>query len=132
MQTLLVIDDEPSVLLATEKQLKDWGYTVLAARSLDQALKNLAVDGVTPDLILADYRLDIGITGGEAIDVIRGYLGVNVPGMLITGDTAPERLREAQASGFRLLHKPAEACLSGRVASHISPLKAQPGRGCWR
>ena len=26
--------------------------------------------------------------------------------MLITGDTAPDRLKEAQESGFLLLHKP--------------------------
>ena len=26
--------------------------------------------------------------------------------MLITGDTAPDRLKEAQASGYLLLHKP--------------------------
>jgi hypothetical protein len=26
--------------------------------------------------------------------------------MLVTGDTAPERLREAQATGLTLLHKP--------------------------
>jgi hypothetical protein len=26
--------------------------------------------------------------------------------MLITGDTAPDRIKEAQASGYLLLHKP--------------------------
>ena len=26
--------------------------------------------------------------------------------MIVTGDTSPDRLREAKASGFRLLHKP--------------------------
>jgi hypothetical protein len=29
-----------------------------------------------------------------------------VPALLISGDTAPERLREAEASGLPLLHKP--------------------------
>src|SRR5258708_30860103 len=29
-----------------------------------------------------------------------------VPAFLISGDTAPERLREARASGYYLLHKP--------------------------
>jgi hypothetical protein len=33
-------------------------------------------------------------------------LGESLPALLITGDTAPERLREAQASGIPLLHKP--------------------------
>ncbi len=89
-----------------KEQLEDWGYTAQPARSLDEAMKALAADNATPNLILADYRLGSGITGSEAIHVIRRSLGVNVPGMLFTGDTALERLREAQASGFRLLHKP--------------------------
>jgi hypothetical protein len=29
-----------------------------------------------------------------------------VPALLVSGDTAPERLRQAQASGIPLLHKP--------------------------
>jgi DNA-binding NarL/FixJ family response regulator len=29
-----------------------------------------------------------------------------LPALLISGDTAPERLREASAAGLRLLHKP--------------------------
>jgi len=33
-------------------------------------------------------------------------LGDTLPALLITGDTAPERLREAKASGIPLLHKP--------------------------
>jgi CheY-like chemotaxis protein len=32
--------------------------------------------------------------------------GAPIPAFLITGDTAPERLREAGASGLHLLHKP--------------------------
>jgi len=29
-----------------------------------------------------------------------------MPALIITGDTAPERLRDAQASGYPLVHKP--------------------------
>jgi CheY-like chemotaxis protein len=32
-----------------------------------------------------------------------------IPALLITGDTAPDRLKEARASGFQLLHKPLPA-----------------------
>ena len=32
-----------------------------------------------------------------------------VPAAIVTGDTSPERLREARASGHRLLHKPVAA-----------------------
>jgi len=32
--------------------------------------------------------------------------GEALPALLITGDTGPERLREANASGLHMLHKP--------------------------
>jgi len=42
-------------------------------------------------------------TRAEAIAALHALLGNTA--LLITGDTAPERLREAQASGMPLLHK---------------------------
>ena len=37
---------------------------------------------------------------------MRNEYNDSIPGMLITGDTAPDRIKEAQASGYLLLHKP--------------------------
>lgn len=59
-----------------------------------------------PDVILSDYRLEDGMTGIDAIKRVRDSLGGPIPGILLTGDTAPEILRQTQASGFPLLHKP--------------------------
>ena len=59
-----------------------------------------------PDLVVSDYRLREHRTGIEAITALRELLGDALPALLITGDTAPDRLREAQASGIPLLHKP--------------------------
>jgi signal transduction histidine kinase len=103
---ILVVDDDPEVLLAMREQLEDWGYSVEAALKLEQALALISPDEPALDLILADYRLGDGITGDQAIGAIRGRLGYDVPGLLITGDTAPDRLREAHLSGFLLLYKP--------------------------
>jgi CheY-like chemotaxis protein len=44
--------------------------------------------------------------GPEAIRRLRQAAGAPIPAFVITGDTAPERLREASAAGFHLLHKP--------------------------
>ena len=40
------------------------------------------------------------------IERLRSTFGAQIPAFLISGDTAPERLREASASGYYLLHKP--------------------------
>jgi CheY-like chemotaxis protein len=40
------------------------------------------------------------------IERLHDRLGAAIPALLISGDTAPERLRDASAKGFHLLHKP--------------------------
>jgi len=103
---VMVIDDEAIILLGLKAMLEGWGYEVLAARSGDQALSLLEKDGRRPRLVLADYQLQNGKTGPEAIAAIQGRLGEGLPGIILTGDTTPERLAEAARNGFRVLHKP--------------------------
>ena len=86
--------------------LRSWDCDVVTARSGEKALAELTAQRLKPDLIISDYRLANGKTGIEAIERLRGELGTAIPAFLISGDTAPERLREASASGYHLLHKP--------------------------
>jgi signal transduction histidine kinase len=103
---VLVIDDEPAICQAMAEVLERWGCQALTARNAQDALTQLSASGFCPDVIIADYRLEDGRTGTEAIAAVRDQLGHPVPAAILTGDTAPERLREASASGFLLLHKP--------------------------
>ncbi|MCP5366148.1 MAG: CHASE domain-containing protein [Hyphomicrobiales bacterium] len=103
--TVLVIDDDPQICLAVRLQLESWGFRVLTAATIAEAIK-CATAEATPNLILADYRLRKGETGNKAINAVRSKTGAKIPGILFSGDTAPKRLRKAQKSGFRLLHKP--------------------------
>ena len=103
---VVVIDDETAIRDGLEILLASWGCHVLTAASGAEAVRKLGLAERYPDLILSDYRLRDGETGVEAIRRIVDSLARPVPGVLITGDTAPDRLREAQASGYRLLHKP--------------------------
>ncbi len=106
---VVLIDDEPFVLKGLSMVLEDWGYRVLAATSEAEAMEQLAAMNTPPSIILADYRLREGRTGTEAVAHIRDHYAAAIPSIIITGDTAPERLREAEASGFSILHKPIQA-----------------------
>ncbi len=101
---VLVIDDDETVRSGMQHLLRDWGAVCDAAESIDEAL--VMARAHAPALVISDYRLREQRTGAEAIAAVRSALGVDVPALLITGDTAPERLREAEASGVALLHKP--------------------------
>lgn len=105
---VLVIDDEISVLRGLKLVIDAWGYDVLTATSEDEALELLAKRGQPPDIIVADYRLRAGRTGAEAIAHIRDLFNRAIPSVIITGDTAPERIREARAHGLDILHKPVQ------------------------
>jgi signal transduction histidine kinase/CheY-like chemotaxis protein len=103
---VLVIDDERDVVQATAVLLERWGCKVLTAQSGEQAQALLRGAGLVPDIILSDLRLRDEETGIEAIAAVRAALRQPVPAVLLTGDTAPERIRLARESGYRLLHKP--------------------------
>jgi signal transduction histidine kinase/CheY-like chemotaxis protein len=100
---VVVIDDDPLVLDSTGGLLRSWGCQVVTAESVEDALDQL--DG-RPDLIVSDYRLRDGRTGIDAIARLREAYGPGVPAFLISGDILPERLKDAQANGYQLLHKP--------------------------
>ena len=99
--------------------LQSWGCQVETAASGDAALAALAANGGLPDLIISDSRLADGATGIEAIERLREALGAPIPAFVITGDTAPERLREASAAGFHLLHKPVSPAALRATLNHL-------------
>nr|WP_315214185.1 hybrid sensor histidine kinase/response regulator [uncultured Duganella sp.] len=101
---VLVIDDDAMVRTSMERMLTHWGCTCDVAGGIEEALALAAAH--PPDVVISDYRLRERRTGAEAIAALRGRLGTALPALLVTGDTAPARLREARASGVPLLHKP--------------------------
>jgi signal transduction histidine kinase len=103
---IVVIDDDALVLDSMRGVLRSWGCFVVTAESGGAALASLNGDNRRPDLIISDYRLADGNTGIEAVQQLRRAFDTPIPAFLVTGDTAPERLGEASASGFHLLHKP--------------------------
>ncbi len=113
---VLVIDDEEPVRVGMQELLGSWGCICYSADAVSTALQCVALLGMDeqPEVILADYRLREGATGGQAISALRAYLTMRghqatLPAIIITGDTAPERIREARNTDAMLLHKPVSA-----------------------
>lgn len=106
---ILFIEDEPTVREGMSGLLTRWQCQLLVAESAEDAIMKLNDSELVPDVILSDYRLPGDKTGIDAIQAIRARYGLPIPALIITGDTAPERLHEAHASGIPLLHKPFES-----------------------
>lgn len=103
---VVVIDDEAGVLDATRRVLEDWGCNVLTAGSGLEAVRALADSPRIPDLAICDHRLRADENGIAVIARLREEFNCEIPALLVTGDTGPDRLRQAEQSGLVLLHKP--------------------------
>ena len=102
---VVVVDDEISVRDGMATLLQQWGCRAIVAGSEDEAVDALQ-GGPSPDAIVVDYRLRAERTGLQAIARLRAIHGSDIPALIVTGDTAPETLREVLASGHSLVHKP--------------------------
>ncbi|EEX12599.1 histidine kinase [Citreicella sp. SE45] len=105
---VLVIENDPDVLFALTGKLEQWGASVLAARSLDEALGHVRDMGMAPDIILADYQLDNGETGDQAIRALRDETGVRIPAIMITANRGNALLKKGATEGFSVLTKPVQ------------------------
>jgi PAS domain S-box-containing protein len=103
---ILVIEDEEMVRTSFRMMLESWGFDVDVADSEQAALDAAAA---VPDAIIADYRLNLGQNGINAARRVHHLCGRAIPTVIVTGDTAPGRIREVHGSGFLMLHKPVSA-----------------------
>lgn len=103
---IVVIDDDAQILDGMRGLLEGWGCRVVTADSDDDALAALAARRSRPDLVISDYFLANGRTGIDVVERLRRTFAGPIPAFLISGDTTAERMREADARGLPLLHKP--------------------------
>jgi signal transduction histidine kinase/ActR/RegA family two-component response regulator len=123
---IVVVDDEIAIREAMAALLSSWGHEVITAGCGDEVLTQMANCPKRPNLLICDYRLRVGETGIEVIEALRSEYNEAIPAMLITGDTAPDRLVEARASGLLLLHKPVP---NGKLRAAVANLMQGPQRG---
>lgn len=106
--TVLVLDDDIAVLEGMRGLLTRWGCQVITAATPGAAFDQLNAHQKQPELLIVDYRLPDHVSGIEVAKQLQESLTYSVSVLIITGDTGPERLREAEASGYPLLHKPVQ------------------------
>ena len=105
---VLILDDDIAVLEGMRGLLMRWDCQVITALSPAEAFDKLNSKQIKPELLIVDYRLPDNVSGIEVAKNLQNSLAYPVSVLIITGDTGPERLREADASGFPLLHKPVQ------------------------
>lgn len=89
-ETILVVEDEPSILTMTVRMLSDLGYSVLGAHDPKEALAAVAELAVPIDLIITDVMMP----GMNGLDLVLSLLSSNtrLQALFITGYTFPDEL----------------------------------------
>ncbi|MDX1756802.1 MAG: NahK/ErcS family hybrid sensor histidine kinase/response regulator [Marinobacter sp.] len=122
---VLVIDNEPDILVSMQALLERWGCRVLLATDTDEALTQCRDEKVVPDAILADFHLDNDLTGCEAIYAVRHHCQTGIPAAIITADRSDACRRLLQAQSLPVLNKPVKpnrlrALLTSLVSSPVA------------
>jgi signal transduction histidine kinase/CheY-like chemotaxis protein len=116
---VLVIDDEAAVQEGMVALLRRWKCDVLTAGSGAEMMSKLVAVQRLPDLIVSDYRLRDNENGIQVVETLRSEFNVDIPALLVTGDTGPDRLRDAEASGLPILHKPLNPARLRTLIAHL-------------
>jgi CheY-like chemotaxis protein len=128
--TVLIVDDEPSVRMLVTEVLSELGYTAIEAADGSSALRVLQSD-TRIDLLVTDVGLPGGMNGRQLADfgrIARPELKV----LFITGYAEKTALaRDQMEAGMGILTKPfAMEGLAGRIKELISANYCQPAIQC--
>ena len=122
--TILVVDDEPQLRRTMKATLTDLGYSVLEAKSGEEALAELRRE--TPDLILLDLNMP-GIGGLETCRAIRETFDIPII-ILSVRNTEREKVQALDAGADDYVCKPfgiQELLARIRAAMRRSPSAAE-------
>jgi len=112
---ILVIENDNAERVGMQALLEGWRCRVSAAADAchlhypDEAVR----------AVVADYHLDEGRTGIQALQDIRSRLGSEVPAVILTADRSDEVLAEAKALGAHLLNKPLKPARLRSLLAHL-------------
>jgi signal transduction histidine kinase/DNA-binding NarL/FixJ family response regulator len=123
--SVLIVDDEPSILEAMEAVLRSEGYTVTTARGGADALEKMRAK--LPDVLILDLEMP-DMDGAETFGAIRKTWGP-VPVIIHTGFPDSSKLRRAlEISPFTLLSKP---CPPEQLAATVRAVRRQAETRFW-
>lgn len=124
--TILVVDDEKTILLPLSLRLKRHGYTVLTAESVEAAIA--LAESSPPSLILSDLMFPTGMSGLEFYEAVRKNPALkDIPFLLMSGIKDEFIIRAGLRLGIdSFLAKPFNletllAIIEGKLSADLQP-----------
>lgn len=104
--SVIVIDNDPSVLAAMQSLLSRWSCRTCLVRSSEEIEEVVQAGSFRPDIVLADFHLDGGELGTDSVRRLREVFGERLPAIVITADHGQDTAEATRQAGCELLCKP--------------------------
>jgi signal transduction histidine kinase/CheY-like chemotaxis protein len=114
---ILVIDDEAPARDALRSLLSRWGCEVYTAAGRQEAIAQARA--CRPEVVLCDLRLADNERGTEVIAALELQHGDTIRFAFVTGESAPELITDARATGHVLLFKPTRPAKLRAALEHL-------------
>jgi PAS domain S-box-containing protein len=102
---IVLVEDDLMVATAMKLTLEACGTTVTRYKTAEEALADPAITDA--DFYISDLRLP-GLTGVEFLDAVQRRATKPIHAVVVTGDTAIDRIDMMQSTSWRVLFKPVE------------------------
>jgi signal transduction histidine kinase len=116
-QHVLLIEDETDIAQATGALLDGWGIQLTAVDGEARAAEALTRQRF--DALICDFRLAEGADGLLVAQRLRERYAPRLPLLLVTGETAPDRLLRLRDAGVPVLYKPVDPAQLRRALGEL-------------
>ncbi|HWM43542.1 MAG TPA: hybrid sensor histidine kinase/response regulator [Burkholderiales bacterium] len=102
---VVLVDDDVEIRESVRLLVEGWGCRYVAGATLNEVEDELHAQQLTPDAVIADYRLAGSMSGLQVIEHLRAEFGAGLPALIITGTANPSYL-QSRAGGIPFAIKP--------------------------
>lgn len=117
--TVVYIENDQNSLEGMTALLERWSCRVVPTRTTSEAKEMISKRQINPDLIIADYHLDDGQLGLDAITEICEHCRLPIPGIVVTADHTVDVQEATKSAGYELLQKPIKPAELRSLMSHL-------------
>ena len=114
-----VLDNDAAICAGMRTLLEAWGCVVVTALSAEDLARQVDNYHADADLLIADYHLDDGRNGVDAVAQINARRSSPLPALMITANYSNELKLQLRELGHTLMHKPVRPMKLKTAMSHL-------------
>ena len=121
---VLMVEDEPLILMSVAQYLEDAGYEVMTAEHGREALRLIEQSPVRFTILVTDYHMPHGVTGGQLVQHMRRSYP-DIPMLITTALTGEITAEVCKRHGVKVMTKPYDpdilVAMVGWLLGHAVP-----------